>query len=166
MPILRVTRGLPGSGKSTLAKKWVAKDPASRARVNRDDLRAMLHDGEYLGDATEDKVRTVRDAVITALLEAGVNVICDDTNLSRRVVDSLRVLAEQAGAGFEVCDLTHVPLEECIRRDSGRERSVGEEVIRGMHRQYLARAVQGAAARQPSSRRRPANRDRVEGHRI
>jgi hypothetical protein len=71
MTVLRITRGLPASGKSILAMKWVAEDPANRARVNRDDLRAMLHDGVYLGRDTEVHVRAARDALLTALLGAG-----------------------------------------------------------------------------------------------
>ena len=45
MPTLHITRGLPASGKSTWAREWVAEDPASRAEVNRDQLRLMMHGG-------------------------------------------------------------------------------------------------------------------------
>jgi predicted kinase len=137
MPTLTITRGLPGSGKTTQAHAWVAEDPAQRARVNRDDLRAMLHAGLWLGAPTERQIVAVRDAAITALLAAGVDVVSDDTNLDERTAGDLRALAELVGAGFEVLDLRHVPVEVCVRRDAARAKPVGEGVIRGMAAKHL-----------------------------
>jgi tRNA uridine 5-carbamoylmethylation protein Kti12 len=133
---LIITRGLPGSGKTTRAKAWVAESPLSRARVNRDDLRAMAHGGFV---RAERQITAIRDAAISALLTLGVDVVCDDTNLPGRHAQELRRLARSAGAGFEVWDLTDVDLEECIRRDADREAMVGEEVIRDMYQRFVAR---------------------------
>ncbi len=140
MTLLRATRGLPASGKSTLARAWVAEDPARRARINRDDLRAQLHGGEYLGEDTERQIVAVRDAAITALLKRGVDVICDDTNLPSRVVRDLRRLAVLAGAEFEVVDLTDVSLGDCILRNLRRvgPARVPVDKIRDMHARYIA----------------------------
>jgi predicted kinase len=78
MTTLTITRGLPGSGKTTWARQQVGA-----VRVNRDDLRRMLH-GRHLGYArAEAQVTVAHRALVAALLEAGVNVICDDTNLSQ-----------------------------------------------------------------------------------
>lgn len=132
---LAITRGLPASGKTTRAKTWVAEDPTGRARVNRDDFRAMLHGG-YVDQ--ERQINAVRDAAITALLKRGIDVVADDTSLPNRAARDLRRLATLAGADFEVWDLTDVPVEECIRRDAGRAAAVGEKVIRDFHTRYLA----------------------------
>ncbi|GAA4209320.1 hypothetical protein GCM10022252_75640 [Streptosporangium oxazolinicum] len=157
--ILHFTRGLPASGKTTLAKKWVAGDPGGRARINRDDLRAMMHNGEFLRGtrvnrndprvmmhdgvhlrgATEPQIVQVRDAAITTLLKAGIDVFCDDTNLPQHTVRRLLALAAQCGSDHVVHDLTHVSLEECLWRDALRPTPVGEDVIRGMHTRYLRR---------------------------
>jgi predicted kinase len=123
---LTITRGLPASGKTTRARQWVASDPVHRARVNRDDIRAQLHDSVFVkqsGDTggTERAVVAARDALISALLGRGVDVVCDDTNLPTRTARDLRRLAVLAGAEFEVWDLTDVPFEECVRRNALRE---------------------------------------------
>ncbi|MEV7008250.1 AAA family ATPase [Streptosporangium sp. NPDC051022] len=137
MSTLFATRGLPGCGKTYMASAWVAEDPDRRARVNRDDLRAMVHDSLHIKGITEPRIIAVRDASITALLRKGVDVVCDDTNLPQRVVRDLAKLAARAGAEFEVWDLTDRSLDECIARDAVRECSVGEQVIRDMHTRYL-----------------------------
>lgn len=142
MPTLTITRGLPASGKTTLARAWVKDDPAGRARVNRDDLRSMCHDGAFIRQdgatpGTERGIIAARDAAITTLLKRGVDVICDDTNLPHRVARDLRRLALLSGADFSVIDLTHVPLEECLRRDGLRDKAVGEQVIRDMWERFV-----------------------------
>ena len=130
MPTLIITRGLQGSGKSTRARAWVAEDPAHRARINRDNLRTQLHDGVWLGPATETQIVAVRDAAIQALLRKGTNVICDDTNLPQRTARDLARLAALAGAELEVWDLTDVPVDECVTRDAQR---TGTARRRGRH---------------------------------
>lgn len=137
MPTLYATRGLPGSGKTHWAASWVAEDPAHRARIERDDLRAMLDDGRYIKGVTEHRVITVRDAAILALLRKGIDVVCSDTNLPQRTVRDLAKLAKRAGAEFETVDFTHVPADTCLERDVLRDDPVGEPVIRDMYARYL-----------------------------
>jgi predicted kinase len=138
---LTILRGLPASGKTTLAKAMVAQDPARRARVNRDELRLMLHDGVYLGHETEGQVVDVEDWTIRKLLKAQVDVYCDDTNLSQKRARQLAEIAAGEGARWRVSDLTDVDVELCVLRDLARaekgERAVGEPVIRGMYERYL-----------------------------
>jgi predicted kinase len=132
---LTITRGLPGSGKTT----W-AKEQGSAVRVNRDDLRRMLHGGPLLLHWAEVQVTVAQRAQVEALLRAGVNVICDDTNLRAKVARELAELGLRCGANVVFRDFTDVPLDECVRRDAGRPENeqVGEEVIRGMYQRYLA----------------------------
>ena len=139
---LIVYRGLPGAGKTTLAKAVVAEDPRRWARVNRDDLRAMAHDGIHLNqtgteDGTERAIIAIRDAAISALLKRGMNVINDDTNLPARTVRDLRRLATLHGAEFEVVDLTGESVDVCVARDKARIKPVGENVIRDYHKRYI-----------------------------
>lgn len=148
MATLHATRGLPASGKTTAARAWVAEDPDRRFRVNRDDLGAMGHNGRLYvngrvaSPAREDAISTAQFAMVSALLDAGIDVVADDTNLNPAAMAWLRDLAVAEGEhSFEVWDMTGVPLEVCVARDKERAaqggRAVGEAAIRGMHRRYL-----------------------------
>jgi predicted kinase len=127
-------RGLPASGKSTYARELAA---LGYVRVNKDDLRGMLHDGKH-SKGNEKQVLAIRDAIIVDSLERGRSVVIDDTNFHPMHEVAVRELALAHGASFRVDDrFLAVPLEECIARDLKRCNSVGERVIRQMHRQYV-----------------------------
>ena len=136
MTRLLITRGLPASGKTTFARKLQPRV----VRVNRDDLRLMLHGERLFTQWAEAQVTHAQRAAVEALLRAHADVIVDDTNLRGKTVREWAELAARFGAGFEVHDFTDVPLEECLRRDAGRPEGVrvGEGPIRRMHERYLA----------------------------
>ncbi|MEV6816760.1 AAA family ATPase [Micromonospora sp. NPDC051296] len=135
MARLIATRGLPASGKTTFARTL---QPAV-VRVNRDDLRRMLHGGRLFTQRAEWQVTVVQRAQVEALLRAGGDVCVDDTNLRSRTLRDWAELAARYDAGFEVHDFTDVPLEECLRRDAARPEAdrVGEPAIRQLHERYL-----------------------------
>jgi predicted kinase len=134
MTTLTITRGLPGSGKTTWARKQ-----RGAVRVNRDDLRRMLHGGILGLGWAEVQVTIAQRSLVEALLRAGLNVICDDTNLRARYVKEFAALAAACGADFVVRDFTDVPVDVCVARDAGREPAerVGEEAIRAMWQRHL-----------------------------
>ncbi|HEX6968432.1 MAG TPA: AAA family ATPase [Micromonosporaceae bacterium] len=136
MTRLIITRGLPASGKTTFARTL---QPAV-VRVNRDDLRRMLHGARLFTQRAESQVTLVQRVQVEALLRAGVDVIVDDTNLRARTVRDWAELAARFGAAFQVHDFTDVPLEECLRRDANRPEAerVGEDAIRRLHDRFLA----------------------------
>ena len=136
MARLITTRGLPASGKTTFARKL----QPGVVRVNRDDLRRMLHGERLFTQWAEAQVSTVQRAQVEALLRAGVDVCVDDTNLRARTVRDWAELAARFGATFEVHDFTDVPVDECVRRDADRPEPdrIGEEAIRRMHARFLA----------------------------
>lgn len=136
MTRLLITRGLPASGKTTFARKL----QPGVVRVNRDDLRRMLHGRRLFTQWAEGQVSHAQRASVESLLRARVDVIVDDTNLRNKTVREWAELAAKFGASFELHDFTDVPLAECLRRDAGRPEDdrVGEEGIRRMHERYLA----------------------------
>lgn len=132
MSKLVIMRGLPGSGKSTLAKEWVAEDSARRIRVSRDDLRAMLFGRAHgLTHEQEKLVTSAETAAVRAGLDAGLSVVVDAMHLAARYVRRWEAL----GAPVELCEMP-TPIEECIDRDSMRDRPLGESVIRAIAKRY------------------------------
>ncbi|WP_250001926.1 AAA family ATPase [Actinoplanes sp. M2I2] len=136
MTRLLITRGLPASGKTTFAREL----QPDVVRVNRDDLRRMLHGRRLYTDRAEAQVTLVQRGAVEALLAKGTSVVVDDTNLGAETVRRWAALAARHRASFEVHDLTGVPLEECIRRDAVRDPvdHVGEAGIRRLYDRYLA----------------------------
>ena len=135
MTRLLITRGLPASGKTTFARTL----QPYVVRVNRDDLRRLLHGRRLFTQWAEGQVTVVQRAMVETLLRARADVIVDDTNLAAPVVRQWAELAARHGAGFEVHDFTDVPLQECLRRDAGRpeDERVGETGIRSMWDRFL-----------------------------
>lgn len=128
-----MTRGIPGSGKSTWAKQAVLDaKPGEWIRINRDDLRAMLHAGRFVQGVTEHQIVALRNALIEAAFISGAKVVVvDDTNLTERHENELRHIANKIKVGFEV-NYFPISIEEAVERDSYREGTacVGEDVIR------------------------------------
>lgn len=130
------TLGLPASGKTTWAKGYLSDASNPKAiRVNKDDLRSMLHNNIFAKDREKMTVSS-RNALITTALNAGFDVIVDDTNLNPVHQKYFESLASDT-VTVEMKDFRDVPLSECIKRDNKRPNPVGEGVIKKMHNQYL-----------------------------
>ncbi|GGK99324.1 AAA family ATPase [Mangrovihabitans endophyticus] len=136
MTRLLITRGLPAAGKTTFARTL----QPTVTRVNRDDLRRMLHGARLYTPDAEAQVTRAQRACVETLLRSHTDVIVDDTNLPDAAVRAWARLAGRLRAGFEVRDFTGVGVEECLRRDAHRPEAdrVGERGIRRMHDLYLA----------------------------
>jgi predicted kinase len=122
--------GLPGSGKTSLAKEMQAQDPNLR-RVNKDGLRSLIDNGIY----SKEKERLIRSLHLQIAIESlkdGYSVVCDDAGLiESRHRDVLIDVADRLGVEvvWEL-RLLDVSVEECVDRDSKREKPVGQAVIR------------------------------------
>lgn len=140
---LIVTRGLPGSGKSTWAKQWVSEDLKYRARVERDQLRNMMHDGEWRGNDTESQVTAVQEVMIRTLLRQGVSVVVSDTNLIPKVFDRLQRIAESEGVLFGVKDFRNLPLDTVLKQNAQRtgKEFIPKDVILRMYNQHIKETV-------------------------
>lgn len=89
---------------------------------------------------SQDKEKAIaagRDALITTWLQAGYNVIADDTNLAPAVQEHLKQIAIKHSADFKLVSFLDVSVEDCIKRDLGRPGAVGQNVILEMYYKYL-----------------------------
>jgi predicted kinase len=133
-------KGLPGSGKSTEALRMVREGNGAYVRVNKDDLRAMLHAGHF-SKGNEDQVLRIRDQIMRDALLNGKHVIVDDTNFEPKHRAAVEAIAEEVRSAKGTCVVKErffdTPLEDCIARDLKRQNSVGEKVIRTMYNKHL-----------------------------
>ena len=90
MSKLIICRGLPASGKSTWAKQWVLEDPEHRVRINQDDIRLML--GKYWVPSREKLVQHIQEEALIEALLKGYDIVIDNTNLNKKVLDNYRAL--------------------------------------------------------------------------
>lgn len=146
MPTVHIAQGLPASGKTTAALELVRTSSGHVRRVNLDSLRLMLDDNDGSvrhGRAHEDVVLATQDAAILAAVDAGFDVVVDNTHLVPRLPNRYKRLLASRDVDLAVIDCTGVPVEECVRRDAGRSGSVGEQLIRSMHERLLAAGKSG-----------------------
>jgi predicted kinase len=129
-----VLRGLPASGKSTWAKDFIDRNPGW-LRVNKDDLRAMMHNSKWTKD-NERQILIARDALIVAALNDGYSVIVDDTNFASHHITTIQKIASEFEAAFEVKDFD-VSLSECLERNGKRMPRVPDHVIHDMYNRYV-----------------------------
>ena len=135
MSKLIICRGLPASGKSTWAKQWVLEDPEHRIRVNQDDIRLML--GKYWVPSREKLVQEIQFDAILEALSRGFDVVIDNTNLNKKVIDNYRALVIAHGNyAIEFKDFFDTPLSVCVERDRNRDVQVSEKIIRNFYNNY------------------------------
>ena len=130
-----ILQGLPASGKSSFARELLLANPGRWVRTNKDLLREMSH-ASHWSKSNEKFILKLRNTAILMALEAGKHVIVDDTNFGRNI-NQIKELVKGL-AQVEVNDsFLKVPVEECIRRDLLRPKSVGKDVIMKMYNQFI-----------------------------
>lgn len=130
-PSVIFTIGISGSGKTTWAERYCAENLFYN--VNRDDIREQLFGSDYVFDYKKERIVTGhQQAIIDSLVEDRSDFVISDTNLNNK--HYMKHHAYLESKGYEIfIKVFDVDVEECIRRDLARDRTVGEDVIR---RQY------------------------------
>lgn len=130
-----ILRGLPASGKSTFAKQFILDNP-NYARVNRDDLRAMLF-GMKFSSKNEDMVSYVCDLAILEAMIKGRGVVVDETSLNPKRMTQLKKYAADHNYEVEIKEFDK-DVELCILHDMTRPNPVGSKAIMQMYERYIA----------------------------
>lgn len=123
-------RGLPASGKSTWALDYVSAHP-NTVRVNKDDIRSMMHNNVFSKDRENITVGIERWIVNLIMADGIKNVIVDNTHLGGTHEDFYKDLCDKYWYEFKIRDF-NTPVDECVARDKLRPNPVGEAVIRKM----------------------------------
>ena len=132
---LIICRGIPASGKTFWAKQWVLEDPEHRVRINQDDIRLML--GKYWVPSREKLVQHIQEEALIEALLRGYDIVIDNTNLNKKVLDFYRALViDHGNHAIEYKDFFDTPLSVCIERDKNRDVQVSEKIIRNFYNNY------------------------------
>lgn len=131
MPNLVMLIGLPGSGKSTFAEK----NYPSFVYLSSDKIREELYGDAAVQDNPERVFSLMRERAIQEL-ENGNDVVYDATNLVRKF--RVNFIKSIPTGHLITAHVIWAPLDECIKRDSERERTVGKEVIFKMAKKFDA----------------------------
>lgn len=129
-----LTVGLPASGKSTWARDLVTSEPNRWKRINRDDLRFMLHGTahDYTNKSHEKAVTQASDSLLKMYLSDGFDVILDNTFLNHADRKAIHKIAAELDGSCDVIEkIFCVPVEECLRRNALRsgQAQVPDEVV-------------------------------------
>ena len=127
-------KGLPASGKSTWAKDFVKHHP-EYVRVNKDDIRELYGNPKF-SKSTERIVLDTEKFLGRNALDLGKSLIVDDTNFNPKHSQFWKLVALTRDIEYSEINFD-TPLEECIKRDSERQKSVGKHVIMQMYKNYI-----------------------------
>ena len=129
-----VLYGIPASGKSTWAKMELLRNPGKYKRVNKDLLRLMLDDDRF--DYQNEKfILKIRDRITESALNAGLDVIVDDTNFPVGGKHFLRMceIAQKVGNVRVIEKYFDISLKEALERNGNSDRrAVPEDVVKKM----------------------------------
>jgi predicted kinase len=131
-PTFKMLVGIPGSGKSTYAKLHINE---STKHFSSDAIRKELWGDENCQQEPYKVFNLMHERVLDAL-KNGYDVIYDATNITRK---SRRGIMNLLPAYVKTeCVIVWASIEDCIKRDIERTRSVGEEVIMTMLKRFEA----------------------------
>lgn len=125
--------GIPGSGKSTWSTNFI-KENSGWVRINRDDFRFMLKGVPVCDHKVEKLINDLQYNALISALDAGFNVIIDNTNLKESYINGfLKIVGDKAEIEFKIFDIT---LDEALQRNLVREKKVDADVVTKMFNQY------------------------------
>ena len=133
-PVLFMLMGIPGCGKSFYAK-WLADSRKAAGRkvciISTDALRQEIYGDENDKEHNADVFGIAKHRIKVALAK-GMDVIFDATNINKKRRTSF-MKDFSSMTCKRVCCAIMTEYDECLKRNSNRERTVPEYVIRRMY---------------------------------
>lgn len=123
--------GLPGSGKSTWCRDLYDEGDGFNVYINRDTIRQEVFGVEF-DSSQEPKVKAVAIETYRNALQDGLNVILDNTNLSKHSRAEWIKIAKEYGADITAVFM-NLDYKQAAARQENRERKVSVDVIRRMY---------------------------------
>ena len=121
--------GIPASGKTSLAEQIAKLEDAEI--VSSDSIRKELYGDENIQGDNNKVFRILQDRIVKGL-KSNKNMIYDATNISYKTrmafLQRIRKLEVE-----KIAIMVATPYEQCLIRNSQRERLVPEEVIKRMY---------------------------------
>ena len=133
IPKLILLCGIPGSGKSTYAKNYISDCTKHTIHLSSDSIRAELYGDESIQGNPAEVFSLMQKRAVEALND-GHDVLYDATNITRK--DRQGIISICPKFAKIECHIIWAPIEECIERDSKRERTVSKEVIDRMLKRF------------------------------
>lgn len=134
-PTLILLVGIPGSGKSTYAENYISEYPKTPVHLSSDKIREELYGNESIQGNPAEVFSLMQKRAVEALNE-GHDVLYDATNVTRK--DRASIIGICPKFTKIEAHIIWAPIEECIKRDSSRDRTVGKEVIDRMLKRFQA----------------------------
>ncbi|GAB2891789.1 AAA family ATPase [Streptomyces mayteni] len=119
--------GPSAAGKSTYAARF-----APTQRICLDTLRGAIADSEVDQSATTVAAQ-IQDLLLDARLSRNLPTVLDSTNLLAHVRAKILARARAYQRPCVAVLFNDVDLDECIRRNAGRDRQVPLEILRWQH---------------------------------
>lgn len=135
-PTIYIMCGLPASGKTNWAKTHIYEEKGRKTIwISSDNIRKEIFgDENYQGN--NKKVFNEMHKRTLKALDEGNDVIYDATNINRK--DRAQIISVLPKYVRVVCIIAWTSIEECIRRDKERKRTVGKDVINKMLYKFQA----------------------------
>ena len=134
-PSLIILVGIPGSGKTTYAQNYISQHPKQAVHLSSDGIRKELYGDESIQGSPYEVFALMQKRTVDAL-NNGDDVLYDATNVTRK--DRAGIIGVCPKFAKIECHIIWAPIEECIKRDAARDRTVGKEVIDKMLKRFQA----------------------------
>lgn len=134
-PSLILLVGIPGSGKTTYAQNYIKDNSKPIVHLSSDGVREELYGDASIQGNPSEVFALMQKRAIDAL-NNGCDVLYDATNITRK--DRACIIGVCPKFAKIECHIIWAPIDECIKRDAARERTVGKEVIDRMLKRFQA----------------------------